>query len=255
MNSKAPKYVEIYSELKQAIMRGDFPIGSFLPTENELVEQFNASKTTIRHAVRLLRDHNLVEVKQGSGTKVLPVEQKTVTGAKYNIPGSTTAITVRYNTEGEGKVDNTRAVIDSVPASETVACALHIEPGTMVYRLQRLQIVDGIIFGYMVNYLPEDTVPDLISKGEIITDLYGHLSRNYGIKVLEIEESVDVLAAGFMEAQYLQVDIGTPLLILRRNVTGNTGMVEYCETIVRPDIFRMTVRLNASGQSDIEPLI
>ena len=259
MCAKMPKYVELYSQLRQAIVHGEYPVGSFLPTENELVEQYNVSKTTIRHAVKLLKDHDLVEVRQGSGTKILPMEQEAVTGKKYSIPDSDTMVAVQYITSGAGEVNNTKATIDRIPASESVARALKVAPGSMVYRLQRLQLVDGTVFGYMVNYLSEESAPDLLAKGELLTDLYGHLFRNYGTRVDDIEETVDAMTAGFMEAQYLQVETGTPLLILRRIArgiaNGKKGPVEYCETTVRPDVFRMTVKITSNEDSSVEPFL
>ena len=45
MCAKVPRYIEIYSDLRLAILNNQYLPGSFLPTENELMEQFNASKT------------------------------------------------------------------------------------------------------------------------------------------------------------------------------------------------------------------
>ncbi len=255
MCAKAPKYIEVYSKIRQAILTGEFPAGSFLPTENELMELYDVSKTTVRHAVKLLRERDLVEVRQGSGTKVLPVEQQTVIHSKYHNPGSSTNVVIHYTTHGKGEVNNTKAVIDLVPADETAAAALEIPAGSMVYRLQRLQLIDGTVFGYMVNYIPQSLAPDLNTRGELLTDLYGFLFRNYGIHVTEIRETVDARVAGFMEAQYLQVDINTPLVLLRRIASGNASPVEYCETTVRPDIFHMTVTVDRPGTADSQPYL
>ena len=69
MTGKAPKYIELYDRIRKDIENGTYPPDSFLPTENELLELYQVSKTTIRHAVRLLREENLVEVRQGFGTQ------------------------------------------------------------------------------------------------------------------------------------------------------------------------------------------
>ena len=58
-----------------------------------------------------------------------------------------------------------------------------------------------------------------------------------------------------MEAQYLQVDINTPLVLLRRIAAGDTAPVEYCETTVRPDIFHMTVTVDKPGTADSQPYL
>lgn len=247
MCAKMPKYAELYTQLRHAILSGEYPAGAFLPTENELMKIYGASKTTIRHAIKILREHNLVEVKQGSGTKVLSIEHKTVTGSKYNNPGSSTTVHVQYTAEKNGTITNTKAVIDTLPAPEHVAKALNLQTGDPVYRLQRLQLVDTTTFGYMVNYLPKALVPNLNEKEEVFTGLYDILLRSYGIQIINAQETVDAISAGFMEAQYLQVEISTPLLLLKRIASCENGPVEYCETTVRPDIFHMTINVKSPG--------
>lgn len=243
MCAKMPKYAELYTQLRHAILSGEYQAGTFLPTENELMKIYDASKTTVRHAIKILREHNLVEVRQGSGTKVLSMEHKTVTGSKYNNPGSSTSIHVQYSADGNGTINNTKAVIDTLPAPEHVAKALNLQVGDPVYRLQRLQLVDTTTFGYMVNYLPKTLVPNLNEKEDVFTGLYDLLFRSYGIQITDATETVDAISAGFMEAQYLQVEISTPLLLLKRIASCKNGPAEYCETTVRPDIFHMTIHV------------
>jgi len=244
MYDKMPKYAELYAKLKQAISLGEYPAGSFLPTENELMELYQVSKTTVRHAIKLLRENGLVDVKQGSGTKILTPPQENVTGAKYQNPGAKTTVSVQYTTSGPGEITNTKAAADLIPASETVAAALKIAPGDMVYRFQRLQLVDQNTFGYMVNYISKEIAPELPAKGDLATRLYDHLETNYGIHITELTETVDAISAGFMEAQYLQVELNAPLIVLKRIAAENERIIEYCETIVRPDLFHMVIHMD-----------
>lgn len=245
MCAKVPRYIEIYSDLRLAILGNKYLPGTLLPTENALMEQYDASKTTIRHAISLLRDQGLVDVRQGSGTRIIPTEQQTVTGKKYNLPNAETSVHVQYQTDGPGEIHNTKAVFDLIPAPPAAAKALGVPVASNIYRLQRLQLADGIPFGYMVNYLSPVTFPDLPSKGELLTDLYGFLSDKFGKKVVHVEETIDAITAGFMESQYLQTDIGTPLILLKRIASNQNEIVEYCETTIRPDIFQMTIHIDS----------
>ena len=51
---KLPAYQKCYNKLKANIDNDVYPIGSFLPTEDELGKMFSVSRTTIRHAIDLL---------------------------------------------------------------------------------------------------------------------------------------------------------------------------------------------------------
>lgn len=65
-------YVQVARVLKDEIVAGVHPVGSQLPTEEELCARFSVSRYTVREALRRLRDDNLVSSRQGAGTIVAP---------------------------------------------------------------------------------------------------------------------------------------------------------------------------------------
>ena len=68
--NEAPKYKKIYARLRNALANREFAPGDKLPSENELVEQFGASRPTVSRALAQLESEGLVERKAGSGTFV-----------------------------------------------------------------------------------------------------------------------------------------------------------------------------------------
>lgn len=64
----APKYKLIYSKLLEALKSGTYKPGGKLPSENELVEQFNASRPTVARALAQLENEGLIVRRAGSGT-------------------------------------------------------------------------------------------------------------------------------------------------------------------------------------------
>lgn len=73
----AAKYKQIYDFLRQALLDDIYPAGSKLPSENEMVDQFSASRPTIGRALAQLESENLIQRRAGSGTFVCPrVEEK-----------------------------------------------------------------------------------------------------------------------------------------------------------------------------------
>lgn len=65
-----PKYKLIYSRLLEALKSGEYEAGGKLPSENELVEQFGASRPTVGRALAQLENEGLIVRKAGSGTFV-----------------------------------------------------------------------------------------------------------------------------------------------------------------------------------------
>lgn len=68
----APLYQQIAQALKDEIVGGIHPVGSQLPTEDDLCERFSVSRYTVREALRRLREDGLVSSRQGAGTIVVP---------------------------------------------------------------------------------------------------------------------------------------------------------------------------------------
>lgn len=65
-------YLQVVRALKDEIVSGVYPIGSQLPTEEELCGRFSVSRYTVREALRRLREDSLVTSRQGAGTTVVP---------------------------------------------------------------------------------------------------------------------------------------------------------------------------------------
>jgi DNA-binding LacI/PurR family transcriptional regulator len=64
------KYKRIYLDLREALAVGTYSQGEKLPSENDLVETFGASRPTVRRALAQLEADGLVERRAGSGTFV-----------------------------------------------------------------------------------------------------------------------------------------------------------------------------------------
>ncbi|HVB60713.1 MAG TPA: FadR/GntR family transcriptional regulator [Ktedonobacteraceae bacterium] len=64
-------YEQIAEQIEQLILSGELRSGDRLPTERELAEQFHASRTAVREAMKLLEQKGLVDMRPGRGTQVI----------------------------------------------------------------------------------------------------------------------------------------------------------------------------------------
>src|SRR6266481_4824094 len=65
-----PLYAVLESQIAAGISGGEFPVGSQLPTEEQLIQRFSVSRTTVRKAIQNLSDRGLIEIRRGTGTFV-----------------------------------------------------------------------------------------------------------------------------------------------------------------------------------------
>jgi GntR family transcriptional repressor for pyruvate dehydrogenase complex len=64
-------YEQITEQIEQLILSGKLRSGDRLPTERELAEQFQASRTAVREAMKTLAQKGLVDMRPGRGTIVI----------------------------------------------------------------------------------------------------------------------------------------------------------------------------------------
>lgn len=66
-----PPYRQIAEIIRQRIKSGEYPKGTRIPTESEMVDTWEVARTTARRAIRVLRDEGLVHTVPQRGTYVL----------------------------------------------------------------------------------------------------------------------------------------------------------------------------------------
>ncbi|MEU5399219.1 FadR/GntR family transcriptional regulator [Streptomyces sp. NPDC005963] len=66
---------QVIAQLRHQITSGEWPVGTRIPTEPELVELLGVARNTVREAVRALAHNGLLDIRQGSGTYVLATSE------------------------------------------------------------------------------------------------------------------------------------------------------------------------------------
>lgn len=217
-----PAYRHVYGKLRAAIKDGSYAPGSLLPTENELCEIYEVSRTTVRKAVGMLVAEGHLKVKQGRGTEVLNAS----TSQRLNLMSSVTETLM----DKGFKVTTQGMCIDRVPAIGGVAEALELQEGESVYRLQRVQCADGEPIAIMLNYLRENLVPGFDQHVNAFTSLYSFLESQYHLVFRDAIEYLSAVSADFADSQILKIPFGAPLLFSRRISRTDTGPFEYAST-------------------------
>jgi len=83
--TKKRLYQHIGEQIRDKIIHGDYPVGTKLPPERIIAEDFNVSRTVVREAVIMLELEGYVDVKKGSGIHVLRVEPKQVESSQDEV--------------------------------------------------------------------------------------------------------------------------------------------------------------------------
>lgn len=96
---------QVITELRNQITSGEWPVGSRIPTEPELVEQLGVARNTVREAVRALAHNGLLDIRQGSGTYVVATSElagSCTAGSPIPTPGTSRSCAPRWSPRRRG---------------------------------------------------------------------------------------------------------------------------------------------------------
>jgi GntR family transcriptional regulator len=227
--------MKVYTKLKGMIFDDTYPKGTLMPTEPELCDMFQVSRTTIRKAMELLEQGGFVNIQQGRGTQVLDYK----TTQKLNIVSSFTE-----TLESKGYTVNSKSMhIDMVVPPKNVLEDLNQPPETEVVRIQRIQLANGKPVAMMTNYVIPDLVPGIVNDSGTFVSLYHHLETKYGIVITEAKDVIKAKVADFLESELLQIPIGSPLLVDRRITFSPNRPIEVVIMIVDASKYEFSVNL------------
>jgi DNA-binding GntR family transcriptional regulator len=206
---RRPSLTEVVrTELKQLIVSGEWNVGSRLPNETDLCEQYNVSRITLREAVQgLVQDGYLVR-RQGSGTYVTrrPTLQNSLdTNFSYT----------EYLEQANIRAGKRLLSAKLARADGEVAEAFGLEAGAPVVEVRRLRTADGTPAVYSIDSIPADVVNPTADRKALRGSLYRLLAEK-GHPVDHGEAIVAPATADAELAGLLKVAKGTLLQHLRQ---------------------------------------
>jgi GntR family transcriptional regulator len=194
-----PLYHQIADDLRAQIESGILAPGAQLPTELELREQRDASRNTIRDAVKRLISLGLVETRPGQGTFVVQKIDPfvtTLTGGPQELGQSSSDSSAEYLSEvGHGGRNPTFSTprVEVQAASAEVALRLREKPGTQVVSRHQERYIDGIPWSMQTSFYPLE----FVTSGKAPMLLVAEDMPRGAVRYLE--EVLGIMQAGYRD--------------------------------------------------------
>lgn len=236
--SRVPRYQVIYEDLSSQIASGVLAPDAQLPSETMLAERYGVSRMTVRQAVRQLEGERLLTRRHGAGTFV------TQPRAQRRRLNRLESFADEIRVEA-GRVRNIVRDRSAARPPADVADRLKIAAGQEVVRIERLRLVDEVPAALQESWLPYALVP-LLSREELVDgSLYRTLRQRYGLRLAWADQEVSASAATARQADALDVDEGSPLLVSTRLTHDDASApVEFARSWTRPE-FSVVIRLES----------
>ncbi len=156
----SPMYRQIAEDLREQIESGQLEPGQQLRTELELREVYNASRNTVRDAIKWLTNLGLVETKPGQGTFVVQKIDPFVTtlsGNPLTGLGSDEGSRLLSEVEKSKRTATTSPVqVEIQEASDEMSVALRINTGVEIISRHERRFIDGTPWSMQTSYYPTE---------------------------------------------------------------------------------------------------
>ena len=237
INNKAiPLYYQIETILRKKILSGEFSPGSLLPSEEALAKEFEVSRITVRQALSLLENDELIIRKRGKGTFV---SEKPVS---FELPKFTGSIEDLISMGIKTSTKIIDFTVTQVPKNITDSLELH--KGSKVVRIERLRLAEKSPFSYILNYLPHSIGKKIKPDHLLVKPLLKILEDDLHIDLAEAMQKIEATIADSYIAPLLEVRVGDPLLKIERTVFDSSKRaVEFVTVLYRADRYFYTARL------------
>jgi GntR family transcriptional regulator len=231
-------HVPLHAQVEEALLRDMETVspGSRLPSEDQLVAQYQVSRTTIRTAIQSLLARGLVEIRRGKGTFAT---QPTFTQELTELTGFV------EDMQAIGR-EPSAVVLDRrlVAASETVARQLSMQRGAAVARIQRVRLADGIPLSFDETYLPQVLGEKIMAEDLQNQPIFSLLERKYATPLFEAEYRLAAVASHGTVARALGIEAGSPIFLIERTTFSSARRpVDYERLYYRGDHIRFVTRL------------
>jgi GntR family transcriptional regulator len=125
---------------------------------------------------------------------------------------------------------------EKVPASKKVADKLEVQEGTAVVQIDRLRFLGQEPIVLVTSYLPNNLAPELVEVDLSDQSLYVYLENAHGFQISHGKRYLEAVPANQLEAEQLQVDVGSPLILLDSISYLSDGTpLEYFHALHRGD--------------------
>ena len=215
-NDPKPLYRQIADIIASKISSGEWKENDRLPSEYMLMKEFNCSRVTVRAALSELSDNGLIIRSHGRGTFV---------AASKSVLPATGTIGFTRSCQLEGKKSRNDILSSglSYPSARDVSF-FGIDESRKVVDIRRLRYVDGqpcvVETLHVTPGLAAVLKEDLTGS---VTDLLSRFIGEENMKGKE-ERTVDVCYAYEDEAEYLNIESDTPLLLIEDRQYTKDGM-------------------------------
>ncbi|MFS0751789.1 GntR family transcriptional regulator [Oceanobacillus sp. 1P07AA] len=226
-------YLQVIDEIRKEIDNGVYLENEKLPSEYELSKHLGVSRATLREALRILEEDNVVTRRHGVGTFVNP---KPIFSS-----GIEELTSVTQMIERSGKVAGTQYLsAEVVQATDEDRLKFNNQSLTSLSKIERVRTADNDPVVFCIDKIPTDLIPIEVLRDEssIFNVFESYTKKRVAYAVTYIEP------VSYHDRIYSILNYASdqPLLLLKQvHYTSDDEPVLYSSNYFRSDTFSFYV--------------
>lgn len=201
-----PRYMVVARSLIQLVGSGHYPVGSILPTEHELCEQYGVSRFTVREALKHLAQGGLIRRRTKTGTEVIAKQVR----SPYVQTLDSIQDFLQYADNTELRFIKTETVVIDEAVAQSTPCPAG-ESWTLCTGL-RFQIGSESPVAMSRVYLSPSLRGVIPRVKALKATVHEMIEEAYNVQLLRIEQRIFAIGASRDDAKLLGIKPGTPAL-------------------------------------------
>jgi len=221
------------------IKEGQFKDGEKIPSEIELGEKFEASRITVRRAIKELADEGALKIVRGKGTYVNKVKRPL---HLLNLEeGFTDGLDI-------GKNHITKVIIEKkvITASKSLMKIFkRTEPFQVLKLVRKIQDKDSVI-SVDFAYMPTDIYPNIEDKVQDNISTFRLINHGYGIHFHKAKKEVEIIYPNDEITKLMNVSNLDPIVQIRKLIWDKDKPVHFSQYYLRTDSVKLSIEVDAN---------
>jgi GntR family trehalose operon transcriptional repressor len=225
------KYLTIYNIIVEQIKSGEIPPQTLLPSENELKDQFDTSRETIRKALNLLSQNGYIQKVRGKGSIVIDI-------SKFDFPVSGLVSFKELANKMGSKPKTIVNELSLIKPDGFVRQQLQLGSKDLVWKVVRTREMGGEKIILDKDFLSKKHVPSLTE--EICADsIYQYIENQLNLTISFAKKEIVVEKPSFEDRSLLDLEGFHNVVVIKNYVyLDDATLFQFTESRHRPDKFR-----------------
>lgn len=214
---KHPAYKRIKNYILDNIHNGNWQINQSIPTEIQLASEFNVSRMTVNRALKELSEEGVLERRQGAGTYIKQQQFKDTYVEVRNIA---------EDIRSSGKKYRAKVIKQGIcQADFTLAQQFNCEVGDNLAEVFIIHYANDRPVQYEQRWVNVGVAPDFIKQDFSQINASAYLIENLPLQGGSY--TIEALSANKEVAEALQLELGSPILVLSRKTWSKQQIITY----------------------------